>query len=260
MKRVVTIVISVAIVISVSACATAKPPATNPVASCDASALPYDESNSWWATGDSIFAGVGYSWPGAPGFMNGIANKAQAGVTLVKAFTQSMVIEVVMHAICTGGVKPRNILIHAGDADLIARAANQKYDFSYYALAVYSLDDWLKSIGVERVVWTPIVPLNLNAAHVGQNPFRVQFNDWLRGSGVEIADCESMANEYGWMPTNLMIGTKLIPFDFAHFNLDGAKLHAECLVTQINDPGLTVKPLPGGQEEENQEEGDQLVT
>lgn len=243
--RTAVLVTATLLVMALTACGPS-PSTSAPPAPCPQELGVYD---GWYAAGDSAFAGVGWQYRGAPSFIDGMSDRSYPGDTLVKLkaphlASQPTVMARISAAFCRDGVVPRNIIIHAGAADLIARQEwNQRYAFGEYTNQFHAINTWLTTLGIERIVWTTAIPMTSWARHAPENQFRLQLNDWLRASGLEVLDCEpALANEFGWLPTELSVDSnKTVKVDGAHLNEQGARLHAQCIIDGLGDPSLSLK-------------------
>jgi hypothetical protein len=108
---------------------------------------------------------------------------------------------------------------------------------------ITGLDTWLKGMGVQQVVWTTIIPTTYWSVHASQNPARVELNEWLTEGELDVVDCNAgLTDANGWLRPDLALGNQIWPPDGAHLNRTGARAHAGCIIEQLGDAQLTLKP------------------
>jgi lysophospholipase L1-like esterase len=198
-------------------------------------------AGSWWAFGDSLFAGVGWQHLGAPSFIGGMENRAVAGHTLVALpFVGPQLPTVrsqIARAIERDGV-PDHVVIHAGGADLLARVVRgTRPSIEEYGGAYRELDSWLRDLGVD-VWWTsvaPFAPWSIPGSN-DMNGVRLQMNDWLRTNMADqLIDCEAdlVASGGAWLDERYVL-----PGDGVHLNGAGASAHARCIARALEAVAL----------------------
>lgn len=198
-------------------------------------------SYDWWFAGDSGFAGVGDYDLGAPSKLRGVQSIAVAAHVLadveILGNKQPLVLNQIRHAVSRyGGVLPGNVVIHAGGADLLARAMElpQLPLIEDYTEAVRAIDDLYRSQGVE-VWWTSVLPFTTWGLAGSQVNFRLQLNAAIAEAvGPErFIDCDPVMTEASgrWLKTEFALSI----IDGAHLNAAGAVEHARCMATFIND-------------------------
>lgn len=196
----------------------------------------------WWAFGDSIFAGHN-GVPGAPSHLRGVANASVGGTTLVPIATlgnpnsdlASQITEAIEHS-----GKPRHAVISSGMADLYARQLwGVDLPPDDYTDRYREITDWLRSLGID-VHWMTLTPVTPWGIVGGQTGMQALLNEWLRGSGLPIIDCEAVLRAPGsaWLDDSLTFD-----LDGVHLNETGAVRYAECISHALGIP-LTTDPVP----------------
>lgn len=184
----------------------------------------------WWAAGDSLFGGHAGVFA-APAYLPDAQIIARSGSTLapVQLFgaPQPTVRQQIQSAIARFGT-PERVIVHAGVADLVARAVwGAMFPLERYAAAIAELDEWLADLGVE-VFWSSLVPMASwsTLGSTGQDAVRQQLNDTLRELvGERFIDCEEALTGVG----GRWIAPAFVQADGVHVTLAGAFAHANCI-------------------------------
>ena len=196
----------------------------------------------WWAFGDSIFAGHN-GVPGAPWHLRDVVNASVGGTTLVPVTTlgnaNSDLASQLTGAIEHNG-RPRHVIISSGMADLYARQLwGVDLPLSMYTDHFREITDWLRSLGID-VHWMTLTPVTTWGIVGGQTGMQALFNEWLRGSGLPLVDCEAVLRAPGtpWLDDSLTFD-----FDGVHLNEAGSLRYAGCISDALGLP-LTTDPVP----------------
>ena len=196
----------------------------------------------WWAFGDSIFAGHN-GVPGAPWHLRDVVNASVGGTTLVPVTTlgnaNSDLASQLTGAIENYG-RPRHVIISSGMADLYARQLwGVDLPLSMYTDRFREITGWLGSLGID-VHWMTLTPVTTWGIVGGQTAMQAALNDWLRGSGLPLVDCEAVLRAPGspWLDDSLTFD-----FDGVHLNEAGSLRYAGCISDALGLP-LTTDPVP----------------
>jgi len=174
--------------------------------------------------------------PAAPAYLPAAQLIARSGNTLVPVHLfgepQPTVRQQIERAISRFGV-PERLVVHAGVADLVARAVwGTTFPLERYVAGIAELDEWLVGLGVE-VFWASLVPMASwsTLGSTGQDSVRQQLNAALRElAGERFIDCESAMTGSGghW------IAPELVQADGVHVTLAGAFAHASCISAELS--------------------------
>ena len=196
----------------------------------------------WWAFGDSIFAGESFV-PGAPAHLQAV-NASVGGTTLVPVTIlgrrQLDLTSQIGTAVERSG-RPRHAVISAGMADLYARQlGGVTAPVAAYTARFEEVHAWLTSLGID-VHWMTLPPTTPWSPIAGQEPVRVALNEWLRGSGLPIVDCESSLQAPGssWLDPAFTLAR-----DGVHHDEEGARVYARCISDAIGVPMRSDGPPP----------------